>query len=109
MRYAFKDLGEQPEGATVVVALEGSAANVLLLDPVNYSLYQAGSSFSYYGGLQRESPVRLTVPHDGRWYLAVDLGGYRGRVRARLQAIEPPSPANTEAGRRQERMVKVIS
>lgn len=89
MRYAFKDLGEQPAGTEITVRLEGSAANVVLLDPYNYSCYRAGLSFRYAGGVFHRSPARLTVPRDGRWHLVVDCGGYRGRVRAQVEQIIP--------------------
>lgn len=95
MRYAFKDLGEQPAGATVVVALEGSVANVLLLDDANYSHYRAGRPFRYAGGMFRQSPARVRVPRDGHWHLIVDLGGFRGRVRADVKRIEPPDEAGS--------------
>lgn len=90
MRCAYRDLGEQEGGTTVRLALQGSSANVLLLDPRNYRRYRAGQSFNYYGGLGNRSTMSLEVPHDGRWYLVVDLGGHRGRVRARILGIEPP-------------------
>lgn len=93
MRYAHKDLGEQPGGTEVTLRLEGSVANVLLLDEYNYSLYRASRPFKYTGGLFRSSPVTLTVPRDGRWHLVVDLGGYRGRVRAHVQRITRPGEA----------------
>ena len=43
MRYAFHDLGQQPEGATVTVRLSGSSANVVLLDPQNFAQYRPDS------------------------------------------------------------------
>lgn len=89
MRYAFKDLGEQAAGTEITVRLEGSAANVLLLDPYNYSCYKAARPFRYTGGMFRSSPARVTVPRDGRWHLVVDCGGYRGRVRAHVSGITP--------------------
>lgn len=103
MRYAYKDLGERPAGTTVTLRLEGSAANVLLLDEPNYALYRARKSFRYQGGLSGRSPVTLTVPRDGRWYLVVDMGGYGGRVRARIEEIVSPEAAG--AGGSEEREV----
>ena len=79
MRYAYKDLGKQPAGSTVVVHWSGSAANVMLLDPVNFSRYQYldGRPFFYDGGGRyRRSPARLSIPEDGRWYVVVDLRHY---------------------------------
>jgi hypothetical protein len=84
MRYAYNDLGEQPAGATVTVRLSGSASNVILLDRANYCRYRAGQPFLYTGGHYTRSPVHLEIPEEGHWYVIVDLGGYRGRVRANV-------------------------
>jgi hypothetical protein len=100
MRCAYRDLGEQQAGTTVQLALQGSAANVLLLDPRNYRRYRAGQSFNYYGGLANRPSMSLEVPHDDHWYLVVDLGGHRGRTRVRIVGIEPPdrdaAPASSQ-------------
>jgi hypothetical protein len=84
MRYAVYDLGHQETGSTAVVRLRGSAANVLLLDETNLSCYRRGEHFVFEGGFARTSPVRLTIPRDGHWYVVLDLGGYRGRVRGEV-------------------------
>lgn len=98
MRYAYKDLGQQPAGTEVAVRLEGSAANVLLLDRDNYSRYRAAQPFRYTGGMYHRSPARLTIPREGHWHLVIDLGGHRGRVRAHIEEITPPEggPARRE-------------
>jgi hypothetical protein len=77
MRYAYKDLGEQTAGTTAVVAWRGSAADVLLLDPVSFCKYRAGRSAVFYSGGGRfgRSPARLSVPEDGRWYVVADFRG----------------------------------
>jgi hypothetical protein len=90
MRFAYKDLGEQPAGTKVQVRLEGSAANVLLLDSDNYSRYRAARPFRYTGGIHHRSPATLTIPRDGWWHLVIDLGGHRGRVRGYLEQITRP-------------------
>jgi hypothetical protein len=90
MRYAYRHLGQQEKGSAVVVRLRGSAANVILLDPLNFSRYRAGAGFAYYGGYHRTSPVRLEVPHDGHWFVVVDLGRYTGRVRAAMEVLTSP-------------------
>lgn len=109
MRYAFKDLGEQPAGSTVVVRLQGSVANVLLLDSANYSAYRVGRPFRYAGGLFRSSPARVTVPRDGHWHLIVDLGGFRGRVRAQVERVEPPDSDSSDTERAEEHSSKARS
>jgi hypothetical protein len=89
LRYAFYDLGEQPEGSTVVVRLSGSRANVLLLDESNFFRYRVGQQFSYVGGHYSRSPVRLRVPQGGHWYAVLDLGGFAGRVRGAVSVHAP--------------------
>ncbi len=64
-----------------------SQANVLLLDSTNFSSYRSGRPYRYQGGLARVSPVILTPPYAGHWYVVVDLGGYSGSVRASVRVI----------------------
>lgn len=73
-------------GDVVEVTLD-SHANVMLLDPQNFSNYKRGLSYRYYGGYAERSPVILTPPHPGKWYVVVNLGGYAGRVRAGFRVI----------------------
>jgi hypothetical protein len=94
-RYASYDLGERDEGDRVIVKLRGAVANVLLLDHQNFSRYRAGLRFSYLGGLRRRSPVELRVPYDGHWYVAVDLGGRRGRTEASVKVFPGASPVTS--------------
>jgi hypothetical protein len=99
MRYASTDLGQQRAGTTVTVRLSGSVANVVLVDQVNFARYRAGQGFLYEGGHFRQSPVHLEVPEDGHWYVVVDLGGYKGRVRGNVE-IESPEGASEPTRRR---------
>ncbi len=85
--YACYDLGKLQQGDTVVVRLHGPAANVMLLDPKNFARYRGGFRFSFVGGNQRRSPVRLPVPRDGHWFVAMDLGGRPGRVRGAVSVL----------------------
>jgi hypothetical protein len=70
----------------------GNAANVRLLDGSNFSSYQRGGQHRYFGGLAKQSPVRLGVPHDGRWHVTVDLMGLAGNVRSSIVIEPPPDP-----------------
>lgn len=90
--FTHYDLGHLKRGSTVVVTLSGNAANVRLLDSTNFNSYRQGRQHRYYGGLAKRSPVRLAVPHDGRWHVTVDLVGLGGSVRSGIQ-VEPPPPA----------------
>lgn len=76
MRYAYKDLGRQREGCTATVHWGGSAATVMLFDPVNFTKYvDRLPCYCDTGGRYRCPPARLAIPHDGHWYAVVDLGG----------------------------------
>jgi Domain of unknown function (DUF1883) len=70
-------------GQAVVVELD-HAANVKVMDDLNFGLYQRGSGHQYYGGHATQSPVAVRPPRPGRWHVAVDLGGYAGSVRASI-------------------------
>lgn len=63
-------------------------ANVVLLDRVNYQNFRAGRRYKYQGGLATQSPVRLSPPRQGHWYVVVHLGGYAGKVRASARLIK---------------------
>jgi hypothetical protein len=86
LHYEF-DLGADD---VVEVTLD-KQANVRLLDATNYALYRNGGQYRYYGGLAKESPVRIRVPHAGPWHLVIDLGGYAGTVRASAHVLQRAS------------------
>lgn len=62
-------------------------ANVRLMDWNNFEKYRRGQQHRYYGGHSTNSPVRLRPPHQGHWYVVIDLGGYSGTVRAAVQKL----------------------
>jgi len=105
MEHLRYDLGNLTKGATVVVTLQNQA-NVQLMTNSDYANYKAGRRFRYYGGRVDRSPFRVTVPSNGHWVVAIDLGGYAGRISASI-AVEPPprgflpqarsAPANSAA------------
>jgi hypothetical protein len=98
MRYAYNDLGIQPKGTRVAVRWSGSGADVLLLDPVNFSKYRRGRRLVLYGagGHYRRSPARLTVPQDGHWYAVADLGGYSSNAKATIEVQSPDGEGRRE-------------
>ncbi len=55
---------------SVTVELE-HAADVFLVDSVNYNRFKSGKDFKYFGGHYKKSPVTITVSGSGRWYLIV--------------------------------------
>lgn len=71
---------------SVEVTLD-KAANVRLLDDVNFGRYRQGAQHTYYGGYSKVSPVSVRPPHAGRWHLVIDLGGYPGTVRASVRTV----------------------
>jgi len=73
-------------GQTVEVTLD-QQANVMLLDPTNFSCYRSGMSFHYHGGLATYSPFRIRVPYTGHWNLVIDLGGGRGTIRYSVRML----------------------
>ena len=82
MQFQHYDLGNLTQGQTVEIRLQGNAANILLLDTNNFNRYRRGERYEYFGGHATTSLTRLPVPRTGHWHVAVDLGGYKGQVRA---------------------------
>lgn len=92
MQFTKYDLGNLKKGQTVVVTLSGNAANVRLMDSSNFNAYKNGRKHKYYGGLAKRSPVRIAVPHNGHWYITIDLMGLRGKVRSSVSVEPAPLP-----------------
>lgn len=95
MRYLYYDLGEQQQENWVVAHLRGCAANVILLDRLNFERYRFGRPFQYTGGLQTHTPARLQIPEGGHWYLVIDCGGYRHHVHAESIEVLTPDDSPT--------------
>ena len=92
MKFIHNDLGSRKSGEIVEVTLSGSAANVRLMDSSNFSSYKNGRRHRYYGGLVKRSPVKLQIPHSGRWHVTVDMEGLRGNVRSSVRVLPNPLP-----------------
>lgn len=92
MDFSYYDLGHRSRGDQVEVTLKGSAANVLLLDSSNYSAFKAGRQHRYQGGLAKRSPVVLTIPHTGRWYVVIHMAGLSGTVRHSIRDVPQALP-----------------
>ena len=60
----------------IEVTLSGHAANVLVMDDVNFQSYRNGRQFSL-----------VHTPHAGHWNVAIDLGGAAGRVTAAVRVV----------------------
>jgi hypothetical protein len=91
MKFTHYNLGFVDGGSVVEVTLQGSAANVRLMDSSNFNSYRTGHQHRYYGGLAKSSPVRLPVPSSGNWHVTIDMQGLQGTVRSGIRVI--PSAA----------------
>jgi hypothetical protein len=87
MNFTHYDLGQLAGGEVIEVSLEGAAANVQLMDSLNFLACRTGQRHQYLGGHATRSPVRLHVPSAGHWHVAVDLGGYRGSVHSSIRVL----------------------
>lgn len=96
MKYTVYDLGQCRRGERIQVSLQGNAANVRLMDSSNYSSYRSGRRHRYYGGLVKRSPIVLTVPSSGHWYITIDLAGLAGSVRSSIRRLPAPLPVYNE-------------
>lgn len=96
MKYTVYDLGQCRRGERIQVSLQGNAANVRLMDSSNYSSYRSGRRHRYYGGLVKRSPIVLTVPSSGHWYITIDLAGLAGSVRSSIRRLPAPLPLYDE-------------
>jgi hypothetical protein len=70
------------QAGDIVEVTLNAPANVMLLDPANFSNYEVGLSYRYHGGHAETSPVQLTAARSGIWHVVVNLGGYPGSVEA---------------------------
>ena len=89
MQFIHTDLGYKQRGEIVEITLT-SGANVRLMDSSNFSNYKNGRKHKFYGGLAKQSPIRLTIPNTGHWHVAVDMQGLRGSTRASVRMLPGP-------------------
>ena len=87
MQFIKHDLGHRTGGEIVEVNLNGNAANVRLMDSSDFQSYRSGRRHRYIGGHAKRSPVRLQIPRSGHWYVAVDMGGYKGKVSSSVRLL----------------------
>lgn len=97
MQFIHNDLGQRKKGEIVEISLQGSAANVRLIDSSNFSNYKNGRQHRYYGGLAKQSPVRIGIPNSGHWHVVVDMQGLVGNTRASVRILPSPLPEIREA------------
>lgn len=92
MKFTKYDLGNLKKGEIVEVTLQGSAANVRLMNSSNLQSYRNGRRHTYYGGLVQRSPHRIVVPSSGTWYVTIDMQGLRGSTRSSVRVLPSPLP-----------------
>lgn len=97
MKFTHYKLDNLKGGEIIEVTLQGSAANVRLMDTSNFNSYRNGRSHSYIGGLVNRSPWRVKVPHSGNWHITVDMAGLRGSTRSSIRQIPGALPVAREA------------
>lgn len=96
MKFQVYDLHQCSRGERIQVTLRGNAANVRLMDSSNYNNYRNGRKHRYRGGLVTQSPIVLTVPNSGHWYVTVDLAGLRGSVSSSVTKLPSLLPEYRE-------------
>ena len=87
MHFTHFDIGNLDKGRVVEVHLQGNAANVYLLDQLNYQRYAQGQNFQAIGGLSKASPVRLKTMKLAHWHITVDLPGGHGSVKTSYRVL----------------------
>lgn len=92
MNFTHYKLGHCQRGQVVEITLSGSAANVRLMDNSALQAYRNGRRHQYFGGLARQSPVRLQIPRTGTWNVTVDMMGLRGSTRSSIRMLPAPLP-----------------
>lgn len=104
MSFTHYNLGHVQSGSVVEVTLQGSAANVRLMNGSDFSNYKSGRAHRYIGGLVKRSPFRMAVPNSGTWHVAVDMQGLGGTTRSSIRVVPGsamrPLPVANEASLR---------
>lgn len=69
-----------------MVTIEYYAANVKLMDDLNYSAYKAGNRYTCYGARAISSPYRTSPPYSGYWNVVIDDPG--GPLKASIRFLK---------------------
>jgi len=94
IQYQYYDLGDVQSGQIVEVGL-GYAANVRIMDHLNYDKFQEGKAHQYLGGYVTCSPYQITIPQDDHWYVVIDLGGNAGKIKSYVHVLPGHLPPAT--------------
>jgi hypothetical protein len=90
MDFLHYDLNQLGGGDVIEVTLD-TAANVRLLDDLNFNGYRSGQQYTFFGGYVKQTPYKVRVPHGGHWHLVIDLGGYAGQVKSSVRVLRSGS------------------
>ncbi|NWO56322.1 DUF1883 domain-containing protein [Chromohalobacter israelensis] len=96
MKFIHNDLGQRKAGEIVEVTLT-SGANVRLMNNSDFASYRQGRRHHYIGGLAKKSPLRLQIPNNGHWHVAIDMQGLRGSTKAGVRVLPGALPEVREA------------
>ncbi len=61
--------------------------NFMLTTDSNFSSYQAGERFQYFGGHFKRFPAFITAPHSDNWNITIDLAGGQANIRYNLSVL----------------------
>ncbi len=87
LNFQHYDLGYKTAGDIVEVTLQGNAANVRLMDFLNFQSYRSGREHRYFGGLAKQSLVRIQIPTSNHRHVAIDFQGLTGTVRSSVRVV----------------------
>ena len=79
---SYKDFKINAKQSDIVEVNLEQQSNVMLLTSSDFNKYKTGQGYRYYGDYYKETPLRLSIPFTGLWYVVVDLGGYAGIIKA---------------------------
>lgn len=96
VQFIHNDLGQRQRGEIIEVTLT-SGANVRLMSSSDFSNYKNGRRHRFIGGLAKKSPIRLQIPNNGHWHVAIDMQGLRGSTRASVRVLPGALPEIREA------------
>lgn len=86
MTYMYYETNAGPKDS-IEVSLD-NRAHVRVMDSLNFQNYKKREKYRYHGGFAKKSPVHITPPHQGHWYVVLDLGGKAGRVKASVRVLK---------------------
>lgn len=90
MRFLRYQVDLRP-GDIVEVTLDAQA-QVELLDQANFDRFRRGQDRRGVIVAARTSPVRMTAPRAGRWFVVIHLAGRAGTISASCRVLQTTRP-----------------